>query len=114
MRPTVAGSRASSFCFPEFPERGQVHDVFFQIGGFGCFQATWKLMETLISDNVPKAFISNVPLADVGVAIDARAEPCLRIIEVKGENLFEAHSGREFVDCLVPAFRRADVIPSGE
>jgi hypothetical protein len=72
------------------------------------------VLEAEVVDDVAESFLTDVAFADVGVAVDARTEGGLGIVQVKGEDLFEAKERAGGFDGSVPAFGGADVVTHGE
>lgn len=61
-----------------------------------------------------EALFSDLPLADAGVPVDARAKLFHRIVDVEGVEVLEADDPVEFLERLFPLFRGSDIVACGE
>src|ERR1041385_383465 len=70
--------------------------------------------ETRVVDDVREGVAADGALADVLVAVDARAEGLLRVVEVKRADVLDADVALHLVDQPLPAVACADVVARGE
>jgi len=70
--------------------------------------------ETEVVDKVPKTFGSDLALAYVGMTINPGAEVGLGVIQMERNDTLQTDQGNGTGDCLIPAGRSPDIIPSSE
>src|SRR5205807_1779140 len=70
--------------------------------------------EARVVEDKGERIAADGPFADVLVAVDARAERFLRVIEMKRADLLDADVALHLVDHPLPALARADVVTGGE
>src|SRR5581483_8293792 len=77
-------------------------------------QAGRMFFEARIVHDVPERLASDLSLADVRMAIHARAEIGFGIVQVKSEDLLHADERTQLANRRVPALRRANVVTRGK
>src|SRR4051794_4318621 len=81
-----------------------------QILGFGSFQASRKILETRVVNDMPKCFFANVPLSNSGMTVHTRAERGFGIVQMKRQNILEPNLFLDFANGGVPTFWRPQVV----
>src|SRR5207244_950841 len=70
--------------------------------------------EAWIVDHEGEGVAADLPFADVLVAVDARAERLLRVVEMKRADVLHADEALHLVDHSLPAVVRPDIVAGGE
>ena len=81
---------------------------------FRCFQQLGDPAEPLIVQQESKSIEADTPVTDVFVAIDARSEVLLRIVEVKKSDVPNADLPIELFDCALVRVAGAEVVTGCE
>src|SRR5437762_221600 len=102
----------------QFPQHRQILAIHFadafELLAFRRLENLWHLAKARVVHDESKRREAEMPIADVRVTIDARAERGLRVVEVNRDNLLDAEDAVQFGHGFLVASLRTNVIASRE